>query len=89
MVIKERVAGEIIQANGCYTNQSYAGVHTSKLNRNVLGPADMEKAVLVVQNSQNSKIGAMHATYAPQLHAPHHVHSIQRYTETSEIQNNV
>jgi len=70
MVIKERVAGEIIQANGCYTNQSFAGVHTSKLNRNALGPADTEKAVLVVQNSQNQKIGDMHATYAPQLTCP-------------------
>jgi hypothetical protein len=70
MVIKERVPGEIIQANGCYSNGGMVGIHTSKLNRNALGSEDMEKAVLVVQNSQNSKIGDMHATYAPQLTCP-------------------
>ena len=61
--------GQIITNNGCYTNFGMVQITTNRINKRALIEVD-ETAVTAVINSDNAKIGVMHATYAPQLTCP-------------------
>ena len=61
--------GQILTNNGCYTNFGMVQHTTNRINKRALVEVD-ETAVTVVIDSDNSKVGKMNATYAPQLPCP-------------------
>lgn len=61
--------GQILENNGCYTNFGMVRHTTNKINAKALTTIDPE-SVRIVKNSNNSKVGDMHATYSPQITCP-------------------
>jgi hypothetical protein len=61
--------GKVLESNGCYANFGMAQFTTNRVNKNSLTSVN-DKAVTAVIDSDNSKIGVMNATYAPQLTCP-------------------
>jgi len=61
--------GQILTNHGCYTNFGMARHTTNRINQRALDVID-ENAITAVIDSQNSKVGKMNATYAPQLTCP-------------------
>ena len=67
--VKKNYVGEVIEANGCYTNFGFVRHTTNKINASALMGIDPD-SVKAVRNSQNAKVGNMHATYSPQVTCP-------------------
>ena len=65
----ENFIGQVLENNGCYTNFGMARHTTNKINAQALTEID-ESAVRAVIDSNNTKVGKMNATYAPQLTCP-------------------
>jgi hypothetical protein len=61
--VKKNYVGEVIEANGCYTNFGFVRHTTNKINASALMGIDPD-SVKAVRNSQNAKVGNMHE--------PHH-----------------
>ena len=66
---QEFYIGQVLENNGCYTNFGMVRHTTNKINAKALTTIDAD-SVKVVRNSQNSKVGNMHATYSPQITCP-------------------
>ena len=72
MTTKEKATnwiGQVLTNNGCYTNFGMVQHTTNRINQRALVEVD-ETAVTAVIDSQNTKVGVMNATYAPQLTCP-------------------
>jgi hypothetical protein len=67
-------AGKVLENNGCYTNFGNVQHTTRRLNNHVLTVGVDDKAVTVVPNTGDAKLGTprkpMAATYAPQVTCP-------------------